>query len=399
MASEKAKELARENQKFNSLVQLLSLEKKIETLHITRSSSEKTTELANESMRVSAHINRVTRLSNLALQLYHWYILNGHSRNKDDEQYIKKYFTEHLPFNLHEVSGFYEKLYLYQSYCWYAFIRQDFLQYYRYARKWVDLYVEDPKMTEVETGHYIKGMHNLLNAHFDLRNYRAFEEALKVFEEFAQTAAAKTHDNFRTHTWIYINIAKINRHLMHGTFREGVALVPKIENNLSTYALFIDRHRILVFNYKFASLFFGNGDYSKAVDYLLKILNGPMDLRADLQCYARLMHLMCHYEMENYDLLESLIKSAYRFMARMKNLTQVEEEVFRFLRSSFGIAPKALREELQKLLAQIKHLEKNRHETRSFAYLDLISWIESKVYHKTMEAVIHEKYLKSKKRR
>ena len=226
----------------------------------------------------------------------------------------------------------------------------------------------------------------------DLRNYRAFEEALKVFEAFAQTAAAKTHDNFRTHTWIYINIAKINRHLMHGTFREGVALVPKIENNLSTYALFIDRHRILVFNYKFASLFFGNGDYSKAVDYLLKILNGPMDLRADLQCYARLMHLMCHYEMENYDLLESLIKSAYRFMARMKNLTQVEEEVFRFLRSSFGIAPKALREELQKLLAQIKHLEKNRHETRSFAYLDLISWIESKVDNKSMGEVIQKKY-------
>jgi hypothetical protein len=96
--------------------------------------------------------------------------------------------------------------------------------------------------------------------------------------------------------------------------------------------------------------------------------------------------------MENYDLLESLIKSAYRFMARMKNLTQVEEEVFRFLRSSFGIAPKALREELQKLLAQIKHLEKNRHETRSFAYLDLISWIESKVYNKSMGEVIQEKY-------
>ncbi len=39
---EKAKELARANQKFNTLVQLTSLEKKIEILHITRSSTEKT---------------------------------------------------------------------------------------------------------------------------------------------------------------------------------------------------------------------------------------------------------------------------------------------------------------------------------------------------------------------
>ena len=27
-----------------------------------------------------------------------------------------------------------------QSYCWYAFIRQDFLMYYRYTQKWVDLF-------------------------------------------------------------------------------------------------------------------------------------------------------------------------------------------------------------------------------------------------------------------
>ena len=53
---------------------------------------------------------------------------------------------------------------LYQSYCWYAFIRQDFLMYYRYSKKWVDLFDEEPAMVTVETGHYIKGMHTLLNA-------------------------------------------------------------------------------------------------------------------------------------------------------------------------------------------------------------------------------------------
>ena len=79
---EKAKDLARTNQKFNTLVQLISLEKKIETLHITRSSTEKTRQLAEESMEVSRHIERVTRLSSLALLLYRWYVINGHSRNK-----------------------------------------------------------------------------------------------------------------------------------------------------------------------------------------------------------------------------------------------------------------------------------------------------------------------------
>ncbi len=395
---EKAKELAKANQKFNFLVQALSLEKKIETLHITRSSTEKTEVLAKEAMEISGHVYRVTKLSNLALLLYRWYVINGHARNENDEKDIREFFKENLPPNVKEIHGFYEELYLYQSYCWYAFIRQDFLMYYRYSQKWVDVFNAHPLMKSVETGHYIKGIHTLLNAHFDLRNFEQFDITLKQFEDFEKTDAANQHDNFRTHTSIYINSAKINGHLMKGTFKEGVALIPHIEEKLSEYDMYVDRHRILVFTYKFASLHFGNGNYSEAIDYLFKIINGPMDLRIDLQCYARLLQLMAHYEMGNYEIMESLIKSVYRFMAKMKNLTVVEEEMFRFVRQSFGVHPRLLKPELEKFLNKIKHLEKNRFETRAFAYLDVISWVESKVYNKPMSEIIYSKYLKSKRK-
>ena len=396
---EKAKELARSNQKFNTLVQLLSLEKKIETLHITRSTTEKTLQMAEEALEISGHVDRVTRLSNLALLLYRWFVLHGHASNSEDEKELKAFFKNYLPADVQAVNGFYEKLYLCQSYCWYTFIKQDFLMYYRYSVKWIDLFEEQPSLIEVETGHYIKGMHNLLNAHFDLRNFENFEITLKKFEYFETTAAAKRHDNFRVHTSIYINNARINQHLMKGTFTEGIKMVPSIEKNLEEYALFVDRHRILVFNYKIAMLYFGAGKYDLAVDYLQRIINGPVDLRIDLQCYARLLHMMAHYELGNYDIMESLIKSVYRFMARMKNLTVVEEEMFGFLRRSFEVSPDKIKSELKKFLLKIKPLEKNPSQTRSFAYFDIISWVESKVQDKTMGAVILEKYKKRKKRK
>lgn len=395
---EKAKELARSNQKLNFLAQVISLEKKIETLHITRSSPEKTQRIAEEALEISGHIDRVTRLSNLALLLYRWYILNGHARNEHDEQDIKAYFKNNLPEGVNNVYGFYEKLYLYQSYCWYAFIRQDFLMYYRYSQKWIDLFEEQPQMISVETGHYIKGMHNLLNAHFDLRNFQKFELTLNQFEQFAKSPEANAHDNFRTHTSIYINSARINYHLMRGTFSEGLALIPEVESKLKEYALFVDTHRILVFNYKIATLYFGHGDYNKSIDYLQRIINGPMNLRIDLQCYARLLHLLVHYELHNYDIIESLIKSVYRFMAKMKNLTIVEREMFHFLRRSFDVPPAQVKPELKIFLDKIKHLEKNRFETRAFAYLDIISWVESKVYDKPIRDIIYGKYVASKKR-
>ena len=95
--------------------------------------------------------------------------------------------------------------------------------------------------------------------------------------------------------------------------------MPFIEEKLKEYGIYLDRHRILVFYYKIACLYFGSGDYGNTIDYLNKIINWKVDLRTDLQCYSRLLHLIAHYELGNDNLLEYLIKSVYRFMAKMEN--------------------------------------------------------------------------------
>ncbi|WP_078830490.1 hypothetical protein [Sediminibacterium ginsengisoli] len=396
---DKVKDLALAYNQDSFLIQVISLEKKIETLHITRSMQDRAERLTAEAIEVNEKRKVITQLSNLALQLYSWYVKNGHARNETDETDIKTYFKSHLPENAGALTGFYERLYLYQSYCWYAFIRQDFLMYYKYSQKWVGLFDEQEAMIAVETGHYIKGLHNVLNAHFDLRNFEGFQHTLGRFEVFAQTPVANMHDIFRVHTFIYITSAKINWHLMTGTFREGLSLVPYIEEQLEENAIYIDKHRILVFNYKMATLFFGNGDYEMSIDYLRRIINDHVDLRNDLQCYARLLHMMAHYELGNVELIEgSLIRSVYRFMARMENLTVIEEEMFKFLRHSFHRPGYKLKQELRSFLETIKQFEKSRFETRAFAYLDVISWVESKVLEKPMSEIIHQKYLQRKKR-
>jgi hypothetical protein len=395
---DRAKETAKANQKFNFLVQVLALEKRIETLHITHSMQMRAEQLSAESSEVLARINMVARLSNLALLVYSWYIQNGHARNEKDEERIREYLNEQLPPDAFEQTGFYERLYLYQSYNWYAFIRQDFLMYYRYSQKWVDLFEEQPLMVRVETGHYIKALHNLLNAHFDLRNYQKFGMVLRQFEAFSQTERVIENDNFRIQSFVYITTAKINQVFMLGTFKEGLLMVSGIEQKLAEYDLFIDRHRILVLNYKIASLYFGAGNYATCIDYLQRIINDQLDLRNDLQCYARVLHLMAHYELGNFDLMESLTKSVYRFLARRERLTKVEEEMFKFLRTSFHTSRSSMKAELEKFLDKIRHFEGNRYEARAFAYLDLVSWAESKVSHRTLSEIISEKYKKSKRR-
>lgn len=391
---DKLKEMALTYNQYTYLQQAIFFEKKIEALYITRSMQDRADQLSAESARVDQTISIVTRLSNLALQLYSWYIRHGHARNGKDEQAIADFFEAHLPPDAAQVRGFYERLYLYQSYCWYAFIRQDFLQYYRYTQRWVDLFYENPHMIEAETAHYIKGMHNLLGAHFDLQNAKKLTETLKLFEDFACSELVTNNINNRIQTFIYLNISRINKHFIEGTFTEGLELVPYIEEKLAEYELYMDRHRILVFYYKIASLYFGSGNYEMAIEYLNRIINWKVDLRTDLQCYSRLLHLIAHYELGNFDLLEYLIKSVYRFMSKMENLSVVEEEIFRFLRRAFRFSPKQLKLEFEKLADSLKQHERNQFETRAFMYLDIISWLESKINNVPVQDVIREKFLR-----
>ncbi len=72
--------------------------------------------------------------------------------------------------------------------------------------------------------------------------------------------------------------------------------------------------------------------------------------------------------------------------------------MFKFLRNTFHTDPKDLTKQLQKLHDTISKFENNRFETRAYVYLDVFSWLEAKLEHKTMGEVIKAKYLASKRK-
>ena len=396
---DKLKETARNFNQYTYLQQALFFEKKIEALYITRSLKNRAKELATEADEVSATLNNTNRLSNLNLQLYGWFIENGHARNEQDIKTIQHFFESNLP--PVEILGhsFYEKVYLYQCYVWYAFIKLDFLMYYRYCQKWVDAFEENPAMIETETPMYAKGMHNLMSAHFDLMNYDKLAACIKRFKKFARTSLVQQNDNNRIVIYVYLYTAVINLHFLEGTFTKGLSMVPFLEEMLVKYEKYLDRHRVMVFYYKIACLYFGSGNNEKAIEYLNRIINQKDDLRIDLQCYSRLLHLIAHYELGNFDLLEYLIKSVYRYMLKMENISKVELAMLQFLKESFKFNTRSIKPQFEKLLRQLEKYQNKRLEARAFAYLDVVSWLESKIYDKNVQDVIREKYLSERRRK
>jgi hypothetical protein len=124
-----------------------------------------------------------------------------------------------------------------------------------------------------------------------------------------------------------------------------------------------------------------------------------------LQCYARLLHLIAHYELGNMEVVNYLSKSVYRFMGKMDNLSTVEEILFNFLKKSIqkygragvaGMNKEELKQAFEELLILLRPLQQNKLESRAFMYLDIISWLESRIQEKEVQSIIREKFIAKK---
>ncbi|MEO1051462.1 MAG: hypothetical protein AAFX87_12605 [Bacteroidota bacterium] len=393
------KEMAK-SRRFNLLtLEIIEFEKQIELQYITRSIATRSKELSIESASYGKMINSANRFSNLALRLYDLYLKTGHARNEKDYYYVKDFFISNLPEHDTGQLSFYEKLYLYMAQVWYNYIIQDFLKCYKYAEKWVSLIESDPAMKEKEVVLYLKGIHNLLSALYNIAHYSKFVEILGKLKALELEREGELDKNIENLLFLYRFTHEIDRHFLEGTFTEGLRLIPDLLDKLESKEKDFDQHRIIIFYYRAACLYFGAGDNQRAIYFLNKIINlKESNIREDIQCFSRILNLIAHYELGNQELVEYQIKSVYRFLVKMKDLQAVQSEILRFLRKVPKIFPSELRKEFIKLKGKLKVLSEDEYEKRPFVYLDIVSWLESKINNRPVEEIIRNKYLTSKRR-
>ncbi len=388
---DKAKIAAEEHMQPILKLDIIEFEKYIESKYITRSLENRAEFLSNESQNTISQISKINGLSSLSLKLYGLYIKVGYIRNEKDAEMVRRFFKSELPNYRIEDMGFLEKLYLYQSYAWYHYILQDFVNYYKYSRYWVELFTT-PHLIQAHLDDYLKGMHNLMSAQFNTMQYQNLSASIEKMESLESNIHIQD-DNIKTSLFLFIYLSKINRHFIDGSFDEGIPLIKEIEDNLLSNKFKIDKHRILVFYYKIACLYFGSGNNRAAIEYLNKIINNnDQTLREDIHCYARILNLIAHYELGNMELVEYQIKSVYRYLVRVDELHMVLKEILKFLRKLSALESRELIPAFKNLRNKLDSLKQDPYEQRPYLYLDIISWLESKISGKDVQSVIKQKF-------
>lgn len=395
---DKAKNQALQHQLETLALEILEFEKHIESQYITRSFESTAEYLTEQSNSLTKRISLTNKLSDLALNFYGLYLKMGHIRGEKDYRYIKLFKDTHLVVEDESQLSFLERLYYYQSHVWYYFILQDFVMCYRYAQKWVDLFEEQPKLKIEQRTSYLKGIHNLLNVLFYLSHYDKLCEVLEQLEKEFRASGMHETSNTEMLLFLYYYTALINKHFMEGSFQEATEIVPKLEEEIVYFSEKLDPQRTLVFYYKIGCIYFGNGQFKEAITYLQKVIDyKDVHISESIHCFARILSLIAHYEAGLDEKLESQIKSTYHFLKKMRNLQAVQLEIIQFMRKMHTLTPENVKSQFIQLKDRLAKHENDPYEKRPFMYLDIISWLESKIENKPVASVIQEKFRQKEK--
>jgi hypothetical protein len=395
----KAKNIAERYFLDTIVLRIVELEKVIESQHITRSMRDRAEILAAESKSLTKNVSLKNALSNLSLQLYGLYLKVGHVRDENDIQMVEEFYHNNLPDMDQDHLTFYEKLYFYQAQVWFYHILQDFPHCYRSAQKWVNLFTEHPQMRKVATGNYLKAYHYLLDTLFYMGQFERFSQVFIEFRESLEADDFKMDENCRVLSFLYYYSNSINYHFMTGNFSDGVStVIPALLKEMRLLKNKLDVHHVMVLHYKVACLYFGSGDNRNAILHLNQVINHTGDgLREDLQSFAHILKLIASYEEGLDDDLEQQIRTVYKFLIKMNDLHMVQKEMMSFIRNLNRIYDYQLKNAFIELRERLIQYEDHQYEKRAFLYLDIISWLESKIEGRPVQEIIREKFTKRKK--
>ncbi len=393
---DKVSKLALANERYPMTLDIIEMQRKIETQNIPRGILSKSESLSRLADTMCDKIVRINDLSNISMQLYGLYLKLGYTRTQKDIDLIIQIYGQKLAkyesYDEGDLS-FTERFFLYQSNAWYHYILHNMLLCYKYVCRWINLFDEHPQMKNLMYDAYLRGYSRLLDSLFLLRSYRRFVSTLRTFEK-KLGEIENTSDNARMIALQILYTNRINRYFYEGRFSDGVGIIPEVEKFIHNYSNQLDLHHRMMFYYKIACLYFGNGNYDPCMRYLQRIIRTrDPQIRRDLQCYARILNLICSYESGIDYNIDYQIRSVYLFLVKMNDMQQVQLEMMNFLKRLNTVYASDLKEEFRKLYEILKPYEQHPYERRTFYYLDVLSWLQSKVEGIPVAEVIRRRFL------
>ena len=394
---DKAKATALELDEKTLAIDIVDLEKVIESQYITRSIDGRAEELIQQSKELSLQNSYSTKLSNLSLKLYSEMLTNGYAKDKMDKESITELFENQIQKISFAKLNFREKLWFYKAHVWKNLLLQDYKHAYKYAKKWVELFYDNPEMINNHPVWYIKGNTNLMKILFLNVQIEQLEYWFWKFHETVNGDTFLQNENLQSLFFLNYYNTLLNIHFVKGEFFLGSKLIPEVELKIEKFRDKVDEHHLLILYLKMAAISFGSKKYKETLDFTEKILSAKVNnVQEDLLYHARVLSLMAMFESgmdEDYD---EFAKASQKFVSKMKYPTELHHYMIDFFTQLDSLTLDELPEAFQSFDERLTKYDENPFNKRTLIYIDIQSWAKAKATNRDVVEIIADK-IKNKK--
>ena len=268
----------------------------------------------------------------------------------------------------------------------YYYATGQFEQFYESGKQLVDLLESQPHFLKENLADYIATLSNLILSCGLLQRY---EEVRACLQKLHSLTPITEDDRRKIHRQYYSNLFALCS--FTGEFEEARQEMTRCQFEAERFRA--QGYETASFYFQYCTICFGCGDYNGALDYLNMWLSQPRSVeREDLQSLARILSLVIHFEMGNLMLLESLTRSATRFMQKKNRYQELERRFMHFIHDVMKTpGQQELRGVFQKAKEDLSKMPGYRTLLQTF---DLEAWLESKIKGQTFAANVRDKWKK-----
>lgn len=384
----KAAKLARQYESFTHLLEVIRWEKQ---LAYTRMDADflhkKLEQLHFEEDRALTQLRNAADYRKAFFQVYATIKREAQQRGFDRMERLQSLVNQEFFEDPDRAESHKARVMYYRTLNLYHYAALEYEQFYETGKKLIALLESQPHFLRENLSDYIAALSNLILSCGLLQRY---DEVRVCLEKLRGLTPITADDRRKIHRQYFAN--KFALCSFTGEFEEAKA---EMENCLREATDF-DSHdyETASFYFQFCTICFGCGDFDGALRYLNEWLNQPRSVeREDLQSLARILSLIIHFEMGNTVLLDSLLRSATRFLQKKNRLHDLERRFMHFM--SELVKQPSQREQqavFQKMKIDLQELALLPSAKAVLQTFDLEAWLDAKMSGRTFATTVKEKW-------
>lgn len=384
-----AKKFAYKNEQYVKLYDILRFERNVYIRLAPKDSVKLTNRIYAEQLEILDLLRNYTEYAVLYSEAFDYLDEHGIFKGSEDERKFNLIMKHRLMTSDTLATSFRSKLYFYGITYAYFIAKSDFENAYFYVKKQIDIQNSNPDFRKnYPFSHWVEYL-NLLEPAIYLKKY---PEVKAVFALIEKTIEDKTNGLSRANRaffWETLITEKLIYNVRNFNAEKVEGLIKEITGG-SAYGNEASMHRLNSAFFFISLYYFITGKYGLSLDWINKAdIDFQNDYSLNYYSSIQILNILIHYELENYEVVESLIISISRLMNKNKPYYKLETEFLKTIRKLI------FRKEKVKIEDIFKDFKKNISgfsKDMVFYNLDLISWAESKIKNKSFEEILSVKH-------